>query len=180
MPVAGGRAQPRGGRRHGRRPGAGLALVDALERAGALDGYHLLPATRADLLRRSGRTRRRPRRTSEALELVENDAERTFLVRRLVECRQRRDTGVTRDRRAMDGTGPEVTRALVEERMPGRGKLARYERVRDRLLDGRTEQTPRAGRPDGPYRTLMGGIAFETGTVRWCERVLTVLKRGLP
>jgi RNA polymerase sigma-70 factor (ECF subfamily) len=32
---------------------AGLALVDELE--GRLDGYHLLPATRADLLRRAGR-----------------------------------------------------------------------------------------------------------------------------
>ena len=43
-------------------PEAGLALVDALDASGALAGYHLLPATRADLLRRSrapGRGRRR-------------------------------------------------------------------------------------------------------------------------
>ena len=36
-------------------PAAGLALVDALEASGDLAGYHLLPATRADLLRRLGR-----------------------------------------------------------------------------------------------------------------------------
>ena len=36
-------------------PEAGLAIVDALDASGALDGYHLLPATRADLLRRLDR-----------------------------------------------------------------------------------------------------------------------------
>ncbi len=36
-------------------PAAGLELVDRLERSGDLAGYHLLPATRADLLRRLGR-----------------------------------------------------------------------------------------------------------------------------
>ena len=36
-------------------PAAGLELVAAIEDSGALAGYHLLPATRADLLRRLGR-----------------------------------------------------------------------------------------------------------------------------
>ena len=36
-------------------PAAGLELVEALAATGALAGYHLLPATRADLLRRLGR-----------------------------------------------------------------------------------------------------------------------------
>ena len=43
-------------------PAAGLARVEALEASGALAGYHLLAATRADLLRRlgpAGRSRRR-------------------------------------------------------------------------------------------------------------------------
>ena len=43
-------------------PEAGLALAD--EQAEALDAYHLLHATRADLLRRLGRARRRARPTS--------------------------------------------------------------------------------------------------------------------
>lgn len=83
---------------------------------------------------------------------------------------------------AMDGTDPEVTRALVEERMSwARGKLARYERVRDRLLDGRTEEEYlRDSDRIGPYLTLMGGIAFESENVRWCERVLTILGQRVP
>lgn len=36
-------------------PAAGLAIADAPELATALAGYHLLHATRADLLRRLGR-----------------------------------------------------------------------------------------------------------------------------
>ncbi len=48
---------PESGRRggHGAGPGqAALAIVDALAQAGDLEGYHLLHAARADLLRRSG------------------------------------------------------------------------------------------------------------------------------
>uniref|UniRef100_A0AAU1I840 RNA polymerase sigma factor n=1 Tax=Streptomyces sp. NBC_00180 TaxID=2903632 RepID=A0AAU1I840_9ACTN len=66
---------------------AGLALVAELEDEGDLAGYHLLPATRADLLRRSGRSDEAAQAYRSALELVENDAERRFLERRLAECR---------------------------------------------------------------------------------------------
>ncbi|MFI6010014.1 RNA polymerase sigma factor [Streptomyces sp. NPDC051243] len=66
---------------------AGLALVTELEDQGELAGYHLLPATRADLLRRAGRTQEAAEAYRRALELVENDAERRFLERRLTECR---------------------------------------------------------------------------------------------
>lgn len=68
-------------------PEAGLALVAELEKAGDLAGYHLLPATRADLLRRSGRMAEAAEAYEKALELVENDAERRFLEKRLAECR---------------------------------------------------------------------------------------------
>ncbi|WP_405926717.1 RNA polymerase sigma factor [Streptomyces sp. NBC_00035] len=68
-------------------PEAGLALVAELEGEGELDGYHLLPATRADLLRRSGRTADAAQAYGRALELVENEAERRFLEKRLAECR---------------------------------------------------------------------------------------------
>ncbi|MBK3562528.1 RNA polymerase sigma factor [Streptomyces sp. MBT62] len=64
-------------------PDAGLELVAELERSGELADYHLLPATRADLLRRSGRTTAAAEAYGRALELVENDAERRFLERRL-------------------------------------------------------------------------------------------------
>ena len=68
-------------------PDAGLELVAELERSGELADYHLLPATRADLLRRSGRTTEAAVAYERALELVENAAERRFLERRLAECR---------------------------------------------------------------------------------------------
>ncbi|MGW2237915.1 RNA polymerase sigma factor [Streptomyces sp. NPDC001759] len=68
-------------------PDAGLALVAELERDGDLDDYHLLPATRADLLRRDGRTTEAAEAYERALELVENDTERKFLEKRLAECR---------------------------------------------------------------------------------------------
>jgi hypothetical protein len=80
---------------------------------------------------------------------------------------------------AMDGVDPEVTRALVEERRTwSRAKLDRYLRVRDRLLDGRTEDAylTEADRI-GPYLTLMAGIAFEETNLAWCERALLLLKR---
>lgn len=52
-----------------------LAAVDELD----LPGYHLLPATRADLLTRLGRTADAVAAYDEAITLAANDAERTFL-----------------------------------------------------------------------------------------------------
>ena len=66
-------------------PAAGLTLVDELEAAGALAGYHLLPATRADLLRRLDRRSEAAAAYREALELATTDAERRYLSRRLGE-----------------------------------------------------------------------------------------------
>ncbi|HZP30665.1 MAG TPA: RNA polymerase sigma factor [Acidimicrobiia bacterium] len=66
-------------------PAAGLALVDALDASGRLAGYHLLPATRADLLRRLGRRAEAAEAYRGALELAGGDAERRYLTRRLRE-----------------------------------------------------------------------------------------------
>jgi RNA polymerase sigma-70 factor (ECF subfamily) len=66
-------------------PEAGLSLVDAIEATGALSGYHLLPATRADLLRRLGRRAEAAAAYRDALELATSDAERRYLTRRLAE-----------------------------------------------------------------------------------------------
>jgi RNA polymerase sigma-70 factor (ECF subfamily) len=68
-------------------PSAGLELVEALEAAGQLAGYHLLPATRADFLRRLGRMKEAAAAYASALELVSTDAERRFLAARLAETR---------------------------------------------------------------------------------------------
>lgn len=64
-------------------PDAGLARLDAL--AGPLRGYHLLPATRADLLRRAGRPEAAATAYREALALAPTEPERRYLDRRLRE-----------------------------------------------------------------------------------------------
>jgi RNA polymerase sigma-70 factor, ECF subfamily len=66
-------------------PAAGLELVEELEGSGALAGYHLLPATRADLLRRLGRRAEAADSYRRAIELAGTDAERRYLSRRLAE-----------------------------------------------------------------------------------------------
>jgi RNA polymerase sigma-70 factor (ECF subfamily) len=66
-------------------PEAGLELISALEEGGQLAGYHLLPATRADFLRRLGRLPEAAAAYREALELVSTDAERRYLAARLAE-----------------------------------------------------------------------------------------------
>jgi RNA polymerase sigma-70 factor (ECF subfamily) len=63
-------------------PHAGLALLDEL----TLDGYHLLPATRADFLRRLGRHDEAARYYAAARDLAPTDAERRYLTRRISEA----------------------------------------------------------------------------------------------
>ena len=66
-------------------PAAGLDLVETLAASGELAGYYLLPATRADLLRRLGRFEEAAAAYREAIELVATDAESRSLTRRLDE-----------------------------------------------------------------------------------------------
>jgi RNA polymerase sigma-70 factor (ECF subfamily) len=64
-------------------PAVALDEVDALAGDSRLDGYHYLPATRADLLRRLGRTDEAAHAYRTALRLCDNDTERAFLSARL-------------------------------------------------------------------------------------------------
>jgi RNA polymerase sigma-70 factor (ECF subfamily) len=64
---------------------AGLRLVDGLAASGLLEGYHLLPATRADLLRRAGRPAEARSAYEDALTLAPTEAERRYLTGRLRE-----------------------------------------------------------------------------------------------
>jgi RNA polymerase sigma-70 factor (ECF subfamily) len=66
-------------------PAAGLVLVEDLVASGSLGGYHLLPATRADLLVRLGRHHEAAAAQREALALTATDTERRHLARRLAE-----------------------------------------------------------------------------------------------
>lgn len=66
-------------------PAAGLQLLERGAAVAALAGYYLLPATRADFLRRLGRTEDAAREYQKALGLTANPHEREFLERRLKE-----------------------------------------------------------------------------------------------
>ena len=64
-------------------PEAGLAIIDTIEAAAALPDYYLLPAARADLLRRLARWDEAAVAYRRARELASTDAERRYLSRRL-------------------------------------------------------------------------------------------------
>ena len=68
-----------------RGPAAGLIALDGID-AAALRGYHLLPAARADFLRRLGRRAEAAREYRRALELTDNARERSFYAARVAAC----------------------------------------------------------------------------------------------
>jgi len=67
-------------------PEAGLALLDGIAPDGELREYHLLPAARADMLRRLGRRSEAAEAYRRAFDLAGTDAERRYLERRLLEA----------------------------------------------------------------------------------------------
>jgi RNA polymerase sigma-70 factor (ECF subfamily) len=66
-------------------PARALNLLDALSARGTLADYHLLPAARADLLRRLGRRDDAKQAYASALALAKLEPERRLLARRLAE-----------------------------------------------------------------------------------------------
>lgn len=66
-------------------PQPALDDIAKLEADGRLGGYHYLPATKADLLRRLGRVAEARSAYLAALDLTDNPAERGFLSRRVAE-----------------------------------------------------------------------------------------------
>ena len=67
-------------------PAAALCLLEPLADDPKLAEYALLPATRADFLRRLSRFDAAAPHYRRAIELTENSAERAFLEGRLAEC----------------------------------------------------------------------------------------------
>jgi len=65
---------------------AGLAIVDDLVADGALPDYHLLPAVRADLLIKLGRTTEARDELERAANLTRNERERELLLARAAAC----------------------------------------------------------------------------------------------
>jgi RNA polymerase sigma factor (sigma-70 family) len=72
-----------------RGPSAALAEIRRLEVDGRLHDYQYLPAVKADLLRRVGRTADAAVAYVRALELTNNEAERQFLARQLRDVRSK-------------------------------------------------------------------------------------------
>ncbi|MGH3672618.1 MAG: RNA polymerase sigma factor [Pseudonocardiaceae bacterium] len=68
-------------------PAAGLELVDALTSEPALQGYHLLPSVRGDLLLKLERREEAYLEFERAASLTRNDRERTLLRARAAACR---------------------------------------------------------------------------------------------
>jgi RNA polymerase sigma-70 factor, ECF subfamily len=67
-------------------PEAGLALLEWIAPDGELRGYHLLPASRGDMLRRLGRRSEAAEAYQQAHDLAGTDAERRYLERRVREA----------------------------------------------------------------------------------------------
>lgn len=63
-------------------PASALRIIDQLSSSGALRGYHLLPATRGELLRRLGREEEARSEFAVAAGLAGNDRERSLLERK--------------------------------------------------------------------------------------------------
>jgi RNA polymerase sigma factor (sigma-70 family) len=67
-------------------PQAGLDIVDELAGEGSLEGYHLLPAVRADLLAKTDRFDEAAREFERAAALTRNEPVRTLLLDRAAAC----------------------------------------------------------------------------------------------
>ena len=67
-------------------PAAGLEVIDPLVRDGALDGYHLLPSVRGDLLAKLGRFDEARAELERAASMTRNARERALLLERAAEC----------------------------------------------------------------------------------------------
>lgn len=82
---------------------------------------------------------------------------------------------------AADAGDTAAVRESIRERLQwASAKVQRYQRLRMRMLDGRSEEqylveTERVG----PYLTLMRGISFEEENIRWAEHALTIIERRL-
>lgn len=78
---------------------------------------------------------------------------------------------------AIDAGDAQAVMNAIRERMTwAESKIARFEHLRARFLDGRAEDEYLATADRiGPYLTLMRGLAFERENLRWCRQTLAVL-----
>ena len=163
-------------------PRRGCASVDALDASGALAGYHLLPATRADFLRRLGRTTEAAAAYRAALG-VEYDRRRTAVSVATARGERRADLSHERghdrghDRRCVERLGLQragstrYERPHRSSRRPAtRGRRASVERAVLRLqvgaaahegADPRRADEVDAGEIDDHVRVVLGDRIVE-------------------
>lgn len=80
---------------------------------------------------------------------------------------------------AADDSDLAAVLAAVQERLrQAREKLAIYDQLHDRILNGRDDEAylQQAGHI-GPYLVLMGGRMYEEQNMRWCNAVLARLRQ---
>ncbi|OBK32567.1 PadR family transcriptional regulator [Mycobacterium sp. 1245111.1] len=76
------------------------------------------------------------------------------------------------------GDAAAVRDLITERRDRAEAKVQRYERLRTRILGGRSEEEFLATATRvGPYLTLMRGISYEEENVRWAERALAIVEQ---
>jgi RNA polymerase sigma-70 factor (ECF subfamily) len=92
-------------------PQTALAEIEKLERDARLSGYQYLPAIKADLLSRLGRTGEAAAAYRQAFALATNEAERAFLAEQIAV-----HTPSTREHKRQ--TAPQPPRAGQDRRLP--------------------------------------------------------------
>ncbi|GAB2724517.1 PadR family transcriptional regulator [Kitasatospora kifunensis] len=77
----------------------------------------------------------------------------------------------------VDAGDSAAVRAAIAERMEwAAAKLARYERLQAKLLNGQSEEQHLAtAERVGPYLTLLRGMEFERENIRWGELAVRIL-----
>lgn len=74
------------------------------------------------------------------------------------------------------GDADAVMTALAARRERAQAKLARYDRLRDQMLDGRSEADyVRTADRIGPYLTVTGGAMYEQQNLRWVTRAMEIM-----
>ena len=139
-------------------PELGLQSVDALAAEGALDGYHLLPSVRGDLLAKLGRWAEAQAEFERAAAMTQNSRERELLLARAA------------------GGGEAVSGAKHREDPRPRAPISttwssRSKTSRPQPWCSRTRRIDRAERPRRPRAApLAGGVASSAsdGTCPWC------------
>ncbi|AWW41106.1 PadR family transcriptional regulator [Streptomyces cadmiisoli] len=117
--------------------------------------------------------RRRPNKRLYALTEAGLDAVRAYVAEPPSRPTAIRDELLVKVQCADIGDIEAVRTAVTAHMDRATAKLARYERLRERLLAGRTEDEYFAGAERiGPYLTLLRGMSFEQENLRWGEIAL--------